>query len=461
MTSIKQPVALPRIVKLAYGAGDLGPAIVASITGFFLNVFLIEVAGLRPAAAGLIFLIVKIWDGVNDPLIGTLTDKTRTRWGRRRPWLLFGAVPFALAYLLHWYVPDISLAAKFWYYLVVAILLDTGFTAVNLPYTALTPQIAPTYDQRTSLNSYRFAFSILGGVLGVFLHTIIVQSATERGAIASGYLISAAAVAAIIVVSNIITFTFVSEPDSRTTEAAPTVKLIDGLKIAFGNRPFVLVTIIYLLSWLSVQFVQNNLFLYVKYWIGAEGQFQWLILVLQGFSFLFLLMWTRLSARIGKKRVYTLGILGWLAASFLLFFVPQGGVVLLYPLAILAALGVSVSLLIPWSMLPDVVELDELQTGQRREGIFYGFFVFFQKLGISLGLALSGFILDWTGYIRPEYSGGPSAPAQPDAVLLALRSFVGLAPIAILLVSLVANHYYPITRERHNEIRRQLNDFRE
>ncbi len=138
--------------KLAFGTGDLGAAIVATVQGFFLNAFLLDVAGMRPAAAGAIFLIVKIWDSINDPIIGAMTDRTNTRWGRRRPWLLFGAVPFGLAFFLHWLVPDVGATGKFIYYLVVALLLDTAFTAVNVPYTALTPELSTDYDERTSLN---------------------------------------------------------------------------------------------------------------------------------------------------------------------------------------------------------------------------------------------------------------------------------------------------------------------
>ncbi|HUM71607.1 MAG TPA: MFS transporter, partial [Chloroflexota bacterium] len=137
--------------KLAYGVGDVGPALVATLQGFFLNAFLLDVAGLPPQWAAAIFLIVKIWDSVNDPLIGWLSDHTHTRWGRRRPWLLFGAVPFGIAWFLQWQVPDLTTAGLFWYYLVVALLLDTGITAVNVPYTALTPEIAPDYNERTNL----------------------------------------------------------------------------------------------------------------------------------------------------------------------------------------------------------------------------------------------------------------------------------------------------------------------
>jgi GPH family glycoside/pentoside/hexuronide:cation symporter len=144
----------------------------------------------------------------------------------------------------------------------------------------------------------------------------------------------------------------------------------------------------------------------------------------------------------------------WIVVEIVLFFVQPGQFNLLLILAILAGVGVSVGYLIPWSMLPDVVELDELETGQRREGIYYGFFVFLQKLGISLGLALSNFILDAAGYINAENLN--TLPEQPTAVLLSLRIFVSLVPAVILLASFPIVYRYPLTREKHAEIRAAL-----
>jgi GPH family glycoside/pentoside/hexuronide:cation symporter len=430
--------------------GDLGPAIVTAINGFFLNAFLLDVAGLRPAAAGIIFLIVKIWDSVNDPLIGSISDRTNTRWGRRRPWLLFGAVPFGLAFLLHWLVPPLGATGKFWYYLIVAILLDTGFTAVNVPYTALTAELTNDYDERTVLNSYRFSFSILGGMLSAFLHGIIIGGFDN---ILTGNAVSAAIWAFFIISSNFITFAYTKESDfSQTSDDGP--GFFEGLRIVFKNQAFIYVTIIYLMSWLSIQFVQANLLLYVRYWVGAEEQFAMLILAVQFSAFIFLLFWSWVSGRIGKKNIYYIGMSFWVVVAIALFFVQPGQVTLLFVLAFLAGVGVSIGYLVPWSMLPDVIELDELETGQRREGIYYGFFVFLQKLGVSLGLAFSNFALEATGYINQEI-GGP-VPVQPEGVTMALRYFVSFIPAVILLLSFPFVKKFPIDRARHAEIKAEL-----
>ena len=441
--------SLPIFTKLAFGVGDLGPALVASIQGFYLNAFLLDIAGMRPASVSIIFLLVKIWDGVNDPLIGQLTDRTRTRWGRRRPWLLFGAVPFGLAWLLQWLVPDMSQAGLFWYYLVVALLLDTGFTAVNVPYAALTPELSADYDERTSLNSYRFSFSILGGLAALVVHGLIVEGSAD---ILAGYTLSAMIMAVVIVLSNVITFLFTRE--SHFPDDKEETSFFTGIRIAFSNRAFVIVTSIYLMSWFCVQFVQTNMLLYVRYWTGGEDKFLTLAVALQLSSFVFMLIWSRVSRSWGKQKVYYAGMSFWVFVGIALFFVQPGQINLLIALAVLAGVGTSVAYLIPWSMLPDVIELDELETGQRREGIYYGFFVFVQKMGISLGLAISNLVLDGAGYVNATVAN--PLPEQPTAVLFSLRFFVSLVPVVVLLLSFPLVRAFPITRERHAEIRAAL-----
>jgi len=444
--------------KLAYGVGDTAPAIVSGINGFLLNALLLDVVGLHPALVGTIFLVTKIWDAVNDPIVGALTDRTKSHWGRRRPWLLFAAVPFGLLFFAQWLVPQWSETGKFWYYLAVAFLLDGAYTAANVPYSAMTPELTHDYDERTSLSSYRLSFSIMGGVLAVFLHTQIVSAV---GNPYTGNAVAAACWAILIVGANWITFFFTREKHYEELMKAqaenPDDKgpgFLEGLRIAFQNKAFVSVTLIYLLSWLAIQFVQNNLLLYVKYWIGAESSFGFLVLAVQFSAFIFLMIWAKISSKIGKQNIYYVGMSFWVVVEIILFFIQPGQITFLFIMAILAGAGVSIGYLVPWSMIPDVVEMDELETGQRREGIFYGFFVFLQKLGISLGLAMSNYVFALTGYIN-QVPGG-ALPVQPPAVLMALRIFVSLAPAVILLLSFVAVYKYPISRQKHAEMRAEL-----
>ena len=174
---------LSRKTKIIYGAGDLGFSLTSTIVGAYFLFFLMDVVHLKPALAGIAILIGKTWDYVNDPLIGHISDRTRSRWGRRRPFLLFGAIPFALAFMLMWYIPpfksDVALVA---YYAVAYVVFDAAATFVYMPYFALTPELTEDYDERTSLTSYRMFFSIFGSLLAFTLPLMIVGTFTPENA---------------------------------------------------------------------------------------------------------------------------------------------------------------------------------------------------------------------------------------------------------------------------------------
>lgn len=453
--------------KLAYGAGDMGAAITGNIGVFYTAYFLTDVAGLNPALAGWVLLIGKIWDAINDPIIGVLSDKTTSRWGRRLPWLLYGAIPFGITFFLQWIVPNFSANevtnqwALFFYYVVISILFNSFYTAVNLPYTALTPELTQDYDERTNLNSFRFAFSIGGSILSVIFVAIIAKYIpTDR---VQQYLVIGlvCAIASVLpiywCVWGVRDRVFAVAARHPETEQPVSIPVIEQIKIALSNRPFLFVIGIYLFSWLAVQLTAAIIPYFVVSWMGLpDSAIAQVILAVQGTAFVTLFIWSAISARVGKKAVYFMGMSLWIIAQAGLFFLQPTQVSLMYVLAVMAGFGVSTAYLVPWSMLPDVIELDELKTGQRREGIFYSFVVFLQKvcLGIAVSLVLQ--TLYWTGYIRPTVEN--AAPLQPDAVLFAIRLSIGPLPTLALACGLVLAYFYPITREVHAEILLQLKE---
>lgn len=445
---------VPLVTKLAFGAGDVGPAIVTGISGFFLLYFFTDVARLPPATAGIILLIAKVWDAINDPFVGSLSDRIHTRWGRRRPWFLFGAVPFGLAFWLLFLVPPLSDTGKFWYYLVVALLLDTTFTIVNVPYTALTPELTRDYDERTSLNSYRFAFSIGGSLLAAVLHPVIVDAVAASSNVQTGYLVSISIWA--ILATLPFFFAFWGTYERHTGETQDELSFVQGLKITFSNRAFRYVAGIYLLSWLVVQTVSTVVIFYLTYWFRQPDLIAPVILSVQGSALIWLFIWTKVSRSVGKKGVYYRGMIFWVLVSLGLFAVqpnwPSWTVIVL---GLLAGVGVATAYLVPWAMLPDVIELDELETGQRREGMYYGFVVLLQKLGVALGLFLISQILAWTGYVTPP-PGTTTPIEQPASALLALRWLIGPIPGLILLVGMGLVYRFPITKAQHEQTLAEL-----
>jgi GPH family glycoside/pentoside/hexuronide:cation symporter len=456
--------------KLAYGAGDLGPAIAANLGVFFALYFFTNVAGLSAGLAGSILLIGKIWDGINDPMVGVLSDRTKNRWGRRLPWMLYGAIPFGIFFFLQWIVPNVSADRSannwvlFWYYVIIAILFNTFYTAVNLPYTALTPELTQDYNERTNLNSFRFAFSIGGSILSLILAQVIFDKlkipATQQYLVLAG-------ICTIISVLSLFwcvwgvrdrVLAYEAQRDERDeTEEPEHLPLAEQLRIAFGNRPFLFVAGIYLFSWLGVQVTASILpYFVVNRMELPEKDFPLVAIAVQGTSLVMLFIWRAISDRVGKKAVYFMGMILWIIAQAGLYFLRPGQVGLMYFLAILAGFGVSTAYLIPWSMMPDVIELDELNTGQRREGIFYAFMVFLQKLGLALGLFLVGQALEFSGFI--ERVPGQPIPRQPDPAVFAIRIAIGPLPTIALIFGLILAYFYPITREVHAEILLKLKE---
>lgn len=445
---------LKLINKLAFGFGDVAGAVYSALYGFFMSAFLLDVAGLRPGAVGIILGASVIIDAFTDPFIGSLSDRTSTKWGRKRPWLLFGAVPLGIAFFLHWLVPPLS---GFWliaYYFVVSNLLRVAFTAVNIPYTALTPEMTRDYDERTQLNTYRFMFSIVGSIVAVVLHPIIVSMAGDA---ITGHMFSAGIWMVVIIVATLACFAGTFELPPTQAVNPKSYNFIQRLQIVASNRPYLMVTGIYLLSWLTLQFIQANLLLYTRYWLLAEDQFTIFVALIQIVAAVFLPIWGWATTKIGKKGVYLAGASIWLITLILLYFIQPGQVAQLMVASAFAGIGVSVAYLIPWSMVPDTIEYNELETGERQEGVFYGMFVFLQKLGLAAGLAFSNFALEGSGYINAEIIDGvQQVVAQPDSVLNTLRIIVSLAPAGILALSIPLVMMYPITRAYYDEIQAEL-----
>ncbi|MFN5241526.1 MAG: MFS transporter [Aphanizomenon sp.] len=457
--------------KLAYGAGDLGPAITGNIATFYMMFFFTNVAGIPAGLAGSILMIGKIWDGINDPMVGMLTDKTQSRrWGRRLPWLLYGAIPFAFFFFLQWIVPqftadkNINVWCLFWYYVAIGIVSQAFFTVVNLPYTAMTPELTQDYDERTSLNSFRFTFSIGGSILSLILAKIIFLQIADQQ---QHYLVLAAVCSVISILSlywcvygvrdRILAF----EAKRMQLPKEAEIPFFEQLKIVFSNKPFLFVIAIYLFSWLGVQITASIIPYFVINCMGMEeGDVPTVMIAVQGTALFMLFIWNYLSQKIGKNLVYFLGMSSWIIAAIGLFFLQPNQVGLMYVMAVMAGVGVSTAYLIPWSMIPDVIELDELQTGQRREGIFYGFMVLLQKFGLAFGLFLVGNTLQAYGF-KETVAGQSSLPIQPESALLAIRIVVGPIPTVCLIVGLVLVYFYPITREMHAEIMLKLQAQRE
>ncbi|MCP2730975.1 MFS transporter [Limnofasciculus baicalensis] len=466
------PQKLSFSTKLAYGAGDMGAGITSTLLAFSLLIFLTNVAGLNPKLAGTVLLIGKVWDAVNDPIVGVLSDRTRSRWGRRHSWMILSAIPFGIFFFLQWIVPHFSDNSEtnqwllFWYYAIVSILFNMAFTGVNLPYTALTPELTQDYNERTSLNSFRFAFSIGGSIFSLALGQVIFQFIPNDG---ERYLILALICTLFSVLPTYwcvwgtqdptavggSRYVEIDENNDISQNTEESIPFFEQLKIVLTNKPFLYVIGIYLFSWLAFQLTAAIIPYFLINWMRQDSYFTAAIVV-QGVALVMLFVWNFVSRRIGKRGVYFMGMSLWIIAEAGLFFLQRDQVGLMYLLFVMAGFGVATAYLVPWSMLPDVIELDELNTGQRREGIFYAFMVLLQKIGLAVGLWLVGVSLDQAGFIAQK--AGQPIPEQPESALFAIRFAVGPLPTFFLICGLILAYFYPITREVHAEILLKLRE---
>jgi GPH family glycoside/pentoside/hexuronide:cation symporter len=448
----KSPITqrvLPLRTKLLFSTGDLSTSIPLAILMFFQLYFLTDVAQLRPDYAAWAVGIPRIWDAINDPLFGLMSDRIRTRWGRRRVLLLFGSVPLGLSFMFMWFVPPLKQIGLAVYYAIIFILFDTAFTVVHVGYNSLTPEMTSDYDERSTLNGYRMVFSITGTLGAIILATVLGWYITDSKTL---FTILGIGLGAVSIIPPLIVFRITRE---RPVEELPEpLNFKEALRQTLSNRPFRLVMGLYLLSWTTASIIAAVLVYFANYYLRVPDQANYFVLVAEGSAILFIPISVWVARRLDKRRAFILGILTWIVVLMLIFGIRADQVGLAYLLAALSGAGIATAYVIPWAMIPDIVEYDQVRSGQRREGSYYAFASFFQKLATGAALWAMGQSLAMTGYITPET--GQPLPVQPAPAVQAIRFFVGPVPVVLLALSIIFAWKYPISRESHQETLKQL-----
>ncbi len=448
MEKKNQPTAekLPFYRKLLFGVGDSTFSLYFTVVAFFYLFFLTDVAGIKPALAGAVLFVGKAWDAVTDPMVGFFSDRTKSRWGRRRPFLLFGVLPGAALFILIWQkFPIESQTMLFFAYTGINLLFWTSFTILAIPYAALMPELSLDYDDRTSLISTRMFFSIIFGLVAVVVPLLIVGLYPNK---VIGFAMMGVFLGIFGILPVMTTFFGTRErPEFQNKTQLP---LSTSFRETIKNKPFVISMFIFLLSWACVDIVGAVFIYFLTYWMGLTGDD---VSILLGTIFitavLFLPFWVLVSKKLGKKMAYISGMAFWaLVMTFAIFLKPGIPFSVLLTFCFLAGIGVSTAHLIPWAMIIDCVDLDELNTGARREGMYTGFTLFLQKFASSIALFITGLFLEWSGYVANML--------QPKAALFSIRFLLGPVPAILLILSIVVTIFYPITRETHKEIMEKL-----
>ena len=462
---------LPTWVKLLYGSGDWGISTFNTLRLIFYAIFLVDVVGLDPRLASFATLIGIIWDAVNDPLVGMLSDRVqRGRFGKRRTFLVYGAIPFGLCFLLLWWAPpfenDLLLLATV---TLAFMLADTFQSLVSVPYFSLTPEITHDYNERTSLTTFRMFFNLTSSLVVAVAAPMIVDSAVAGGATQQqGYMTVSAIFGASAVLPLLLIGFFIREKGPVATRGnTETLPLREVLRTAWGNVPFRFATAIYMLNWMAFDLIAMMLPFFLTYWVaggdllgkanlfGINLALESAVLgVLLITAVITLPLWSTLARRYGKRRAYAMSLAFWTVVQISILGIGQGQVNLVLFLAFLAGIGASAAHVLPDAIFPDVMEWDELRLGRRHEGIYYGVKNFSRKLTGAFATFIALQVLGWFGYRAPD--AGATVVTQVPSALLAIRLLTSVVGGIFLVGAGVATWYYPLTRARHARIRRLL-----
>ncbi|MFA7406482.1 MAG: MFS transporter [Anaerolineaceae bacterium] len=444
---------LPFITNILYGMGDFGFSMNNSIISAFFSVFLVTVVGVAPGLVAIILFVGRSWDFVNDLLVGYISDRTRTRWGRRRPFLLFGTIPFGLSFLLLWLHPDFGQTGLVIYYSLAYIIYEALATFVYMPYFALTPELTSDYDERTKLTSFRMMFNITGSLTAYILPLLIVGNDWTQ-ATSRNVMIMAVAAGALAAAPYFGVFFGTKEKKEYQSEKLP--EFWPSLKAAFKNKPFVFGALMYLATWMAIIVIESNLQFFILHVIQRQSQNIIIMISIFVTAIFALPFWNWVSKNWNKRWAYIIGVGFWsLVMIVLIFMNPQTPFWLILILCVLAGIGVSAGQVLPWAIIPDAIEWEEWHTGERNEGIFYSLVTLLGKIGMAIAQPLSLLVLQIS-----KMQTGQNA-VQPPSALLGIRLVVGPIPALFLIAGILIAIFYPLGRTQHRQMVDDLRTRRE
>ncbi|XP_068603202.1 sodium-dependent lysophosphatidylcholine symporter 1-B [Brachionichthys hirsutus] len=471
--------------KLCYAVGGAPYQMTGSALGFFLQIYLLDVAQLDPFYASIILFVGRAWDAITDPTIGFLVSRSRwTRFGRMMPWIVLSTPLAVLTYFLIWYVPPFENNKVIWY-LICYCSFQTLQTCFHVPYSALTMFISSEQKERDSATAYRMTVEVLGTLLGTAIQGQIVgmanapclpgpddpvvelsNSSKSEGLNATesvislehtrvAYMIASGVICLIYVLCAVVLFFGVREQKESARPRAEPMSFIQGMKLVMGHGPYAKLIMVFLFTSLAFMLLEGNFALFCSSTLGFRNNFQNILLVIMLSATLAIPFWQWFLTRFGKKTAVYTGTMS--VVPFMIMVVcMKNSLIVTYISSFASGVGVAAAFLLPWSMLPDVVDDFQVQNPNStgHEALFYSFYVFFTKFASGVSLGISTLSLDFAGYISRGCS-------QPKEVHLTLKLLVSAAPVALIIIGLGILYSYPINEERRQGNRKLLQEQRE
>ncbi|MFW5786178.1 MAG: MFS transporter [bacterium] len=442
--------------KAGFGIGDFYGGGALIVVGSYYLFFLTDVVRINPSLAGFVVLISRVWDAVSDPLMGVISDRTRTRWGRRRPYMLAGILLVFASFTLLWYPSGLETEmGRFFIALISYLFFSTVITMVMIPYNALASELTLDYNERTSISAFRIVFSSISSVLCAVLPLEIVQRfPTQR----EGFVAMGAFFGIFFALPFIAVFFATREREEFQRETAP-FSFRKMLVEPFRNSPFVRVLLMYVLAFVAIDILNSVVIYFMTHYLDRGGETQYVLGTLLVAQLAAIPFYAWFSRQTGKRAGYVLALVIWLVTmpvSFLLGPGQPGALVYIFAAVVGVATGGIVVML--YSMFPDMPDVDELLTGRRREGIYSGLLTFSRKLASAIGVFALSQGLALAGYQQPVeriIDGIPQNVPMPQApgFILILRYIFAVAPVLFLGAALIVALRYPLSPQVHDRLK--------
>jgi GPH family glycoside/pentoside/hexuronide:cation symporter len=431
--------------KLGFSLGEYSSSMVWQTLMYFLPIFYTDTFGLTAASSALMFGVVRIFDAFTDPVMGMITDRTETRWGKFRPYILWLSVPYGIFMVMLFTTPDLDAAGKIIYAYVTYSLMMVIYTAISIPYNSIIGVISPNPMTRTSVASYKFIFAYAAGI-SVQLLIIPMVKRLGEGNSASGYQITMGFFAILAVLCFLVSFFAVKERVRPSIHQKTNVK--KDLKDLVTNRPWVILFFVSLTTLVYIAIRSSATAYYFKYYMGRESQMGIFMAVGTICLLLGVLPTKWLSEKFGKRRLYIVSTAFVVVSSVAFFFVQPGNVVLAYVINILFSLASGPAMPLLWSMLSDTADYSEWKNHRRATGLAFSALTFSQKSGFALGGIVVMSMLSVFGFVANSQ--------QTDLSLTGIKLAMSMVPALMAFIGFVLLFFYPLSDVKVNEISLEL-----